>query len=108
MNNLIKLLIFSSPILAIVFYYVIAMQNKHDVDIKHDDAAFERTWNEAEAALARSEELKAMYLVRAKEAETRLKKHEAEKAEREAKAKKFQNDFEKEMNDFDKKGVKND
>ena len=104
MNNLLKILIFSSPVLAIVFYYVITMQTKHDVDIKHEDAKFERTWNEAEADFARGQELREKYLARAEEAEARIKKHEAKAAKAAAEAEKFQKEFEKEIQEFDKKG----
>ena len=104
MNNLLKILIFSSPVLAMTFYYVIAMQNKHDVEIEHEDAKFERVWNEAEAAFARGEELREKYLARAREAEERIKKQEAKAREAQAKTEKIQKEFEKEIQEFDKKG----
>jgi hypothetical protein len=103
MQNLLKILIFSSPILAIVFWYVVAQQSQHNTHIQAEDAVFEREWAEHEASLSKAEREKEKYLGRAKEAEERLSKYKAKEAEKERKAEEFQQKFEKELEETDKK-----
>ncbi|OPY67104.1 MAG: hypothetical protein A4E57_02474 [Syntrophorhabdaceae bacterium PtaU1.Bin034] len=102
MHNILKILIFTSPILAIVFWYVVSMQSKHDTHIHLEDAAFERVWNETEATLSKSTQDKDKYLARAREAEERLLKYKAKEAEKEKKSEEFQQKFEKELEEADK------
>jgi uncharacterized protein YgiM (DUF1202 family) len=103
MNSLLKVLVFSCPVLALVFWYVISMQAKHDVHIQREDAAFEQAWNETEAELAPSKEAKEKYLARAKEAEDELKQQKAKEAERERQTQEFLDNFDRQLKELDKK-----
>ena len=102
MSNIFKILLFTSPVLAVIFFYVVSQQSKLDTEMKKDDAAFERSWNEFERDFAKTPEQKQIYNARAGEAEEKLKELEQKEKEKEKKAEKFEKDFEKTIEDFEK------
>jgi len=71
MSNLFKLLLFTSPVL--------------------------RSWNENEAAFAKTKEQKQKYIDRTAKAEEKLKEIEKKEKEKEKKSEEFQKEFEKAM-----------
>ena len=107
MSALFKILLFTSPILAIIFYYVVSQQAKIDVEMKREDAAFERSWNEFEADFAKTPESREKYEERARQADAELQEFKKKEEERRKKAEEFEREFEKAMEDFEKtKGEK--
>ncbi|MEW6740910.1 MAG: hypothetical protein AB1325_13530 [Nitrospirota bacterium] len=106
MSNLFKILLFTSPVLGLFFYYVVSEQSRINTEIKKDDAAFERSWNEDEADFAKGKEQKQKYLDRAAKAEEKLKELEQKEKEKEQKSEKFKKDFEKAIEDYEKEQQK--
>ncbi len=102
MSNLFKILLFTSPILALIFYYVVSQQSKMDVEMKKEDAVFERSWDEFEADFAKTPEQKQKYADRAARAEQKLNELEQKEKEKEKKSEKFEKEFEKAIEDFEK------
>jgi hypothetical protein len=77
MKNIIKVIVASVPIFALIFYYVTTQQAKLDAEIDKDQAVFEREWSEFKADFRGGRGRKAEYEARAAEAEKR--RVEAEK-----------------------------
>jgi len=107
MGNLFKILLFTSPVLALIFYYVVAQQSKLDTEMKKEDVQFEQIWNENEANFAKTNEHKQKYIERAVRAEEKLKEIEEKEKEKERKAEEFQKEFEKAIDDYEKENKKN-
>lgn len=103
MKTLTKALLIAAPLAALVLYYVIMQQSKVDTSIKKQDAIFERSWNEFDRDLSKTNEAKTLYQQRADKAQAELTDLEKKEKEKEEKADKFQEDFEKEINKLDKK-----
>lgn len=109
MGGLFKVLLFTSPVLALVFFYVVSQQSKIDTEMKKDEAQFERNWSEFESDFAKSKEAKKLYADRAEAAANKILELELKEKEKEEKAAKFEKEFEKSINDFEKqKGGKKD
>jgi len=102
MNTLFKILLISSPILALIFYYTVIKQEQIDTQIKHEDARFERDFNDFSADLEKDPDEKAKYQARADEAQAEIEDLEPEVKESEGKGKKFADEFEKGMEEFEK------
>jgi uncharacterized protein HemX len=102
MSNLFKILLFTSPVLGLIFYYVVSQQSKLDIEMKKEDIGFERSWNENEAGFAKTREQKQKYMDRAAHAEGKLKEIEEKEKEKEKKAEEFQREFEKAIEDYGK------
>lgn len=102
MSNLFKILLFTSPVLALIFFYVVSQQSKLDTEMKKEDASFERSWNEFEKDFAKTPEQKQTYDARVREAEEEIKRLKEKEAEKEKKAEKFEKDFEKAVEEFEK------
>jgi len=94
-SGLFKVLLFTSPVLAIVFFYVVSQQSKLDTEIQRESAAFERSWSEFEADFAKDKEQKQKHLSRADEADKKLKEFEQKQQEKERKLEQFEKEFEK-------------
>lgn len=103
MSGLFKVLLFSCPVLALIFFYVVSQQAKIDVEMKRDDIAFERSWNEFKADFTKIPERRQKYIDRATKADERLKEREQEEKEMEQKAAQFKADFERAIEQFEKK-----
>ena len=101
MSALFKILLFTSPILALVFYYVVSQQAKIDTEMKREDAGFERAWNEFEADFAKTPEQRAKYEERARQADAELQEFKKKEEERRKKAEEFEREFEKAMKEFE-------
>ncbi len=103
MGGLFKILLFTSPVLALIFYYVVSQQNNLDVEMKKDEAAFERSWNKFEEKFAKDPEEKKYYRSLAEEADIEFKRLKEKEREKEQKSEKFERDFEKAIEEFEKK-----
>lgn len=111
MGTLFKAVLITSPVLALVFFYVVSQQGKLDIEMQKEDAGFDRSWNEFEADFNRNKEMRQKYADRAKKADEKLKKLEEKAEADEKKAKKFEQEFEKAIEDFEKEqqgGKKNE
>lgn len=102
MGGLFKILLFTSPVLALIFFYVVSQQSKMDTEMKKDDTEFSRSWNEFERDFSKNPEKKQMYDARAREAEEEIKRLKEKEAEKEQKAEEFEKQFEKAIQDFEK------
>lgn len=90
MNTLTKLILFSSPVLFFVLFFVISSQKSTDVQIKAQEAAFEMLWNENEAQLSKDPAVKKRYEERAKAAQLELQELRKREKEREEKDAEFE------------------
>ncbi len=99
MNNLIKLLLFVSPILGLVLFYVISQQHQHSAEMHKADVQFERNWNEFDRDFTKDPAQKKVYEDRAVAANKELLTAKKEEEEAKAKSKKFQEQFEESLND---------
>lgn len=112
MSNLFKILMFTSPILAIVLYFVLVKMEKHDIQMEqekieftqkqdrfHEDFdAFLDPKKEAELASKRVQERKnSDAKAKAKEEEARL---QTRRAENDRRSDEFSNEFEKALKEF--------
>jgi hypothetical protein len=101
MGGLFKILLFTSPVLGLIFFYVVSQQSKIDVKIEKDDAVFERSWNEFQANFSRTPEQRQKYLDRALGAEERIREFEEKEKLEEKKAEEFRREFEKAIQEFE-------
>lgn len=102
MNTLFKILLVSSPILALIFYYTVLKQEQIDTQIKTEDTRFERDFNEFSADLEKDPDLKAKYQARADEAQKELEDLEPEVKKSKDKSDKFSTEFENAMDEVEK------
>lgn len=101
MNTLFKMALFTSPILGLVFYYVVVQQGKIDTQMQREDAEFSREWNEFNKSFAKGKEEKETYAERAAKADAKLKEMEEKEKAKERKAEKFEKDFEIAIDEFE-------
>lgn len=99
MNALAKIILFSSPVLFFVLYFVISSQKSLDIQMKKDDAEFSRSWAESEAEFTKDPAKKKMYADRAKAAEFDLLELKKKEKERELKDAEFEKSMEKALKD---------
>ncbi len=102
MGSIFKVLIFTSPVLALLFYYAVVQQNKLDAQMQKENAAFERSWNEFDARFTGDKDAKKKYLDRAEKAEEKLRYYEDKEKEKARKLEAFEKDFEKAIEDSEK------
>ncbi len=107
MSGLFKILLFTSPVLGLIFYYVVSQQSKLDVEMKKDDARFERDWNEFNNEFNSDfkNDKKRKYEQRAQQAEQEFQEMKKKEKEREENAEKFQSEFEKSIEQAEKEGI---
>lgn len=72
MGKLFKILLFTSPVLALVFYYIVTQQAEISSEIEKDDIEFSRSWNEWNADFSHSKRDRDIYQKRAAEADKKL------------------------------------
>jgi len=102
MSNLFKIILFASPVVALVFYYVVSQQSKLDTEIKKDDVVFEEKWDEFQAEQASDPIEKKKYQERAEIARKKIEELEAKEKVKEKKAEKFEEEFEKAIEEVGK------
>jgi hypothetical protein len=97
MSNLIKLLIAATPVLALVFYYVVVRHNLMDIEMQKESLKFEQEWNEFNRDFVFTRDKQAA-AERARKAEEELKKiEEAERKKRE-KLERLEQELEQQIN----------
>jgi biopolymer transport protein ExbB/TolQ len=92
-SNLIKIVLFTSPVLFLFFWYVVSQQRKLDVEIQKEDAVFERDWNEFSSEFEFSKNKK--YQQRAEQAEKKLSEIEQMEKEKQKKAEEFEKELDR-------------
>jgi len=99
MGTLIKIVLFTSPVLFLILYYVISQQNKIDVQMQKEDAAFEREWHEFNAEFTKDPIKRQEYAERANQAEARKQEIEKKEKEKQEKAEKLEKEMDKVLQD---------
>lgn len=102
MNGLAKLVIFSSPILGFVLFFLISSQRSMDVKIEKNDAEFSRSWSEQEADMAKDPAAKKRYQERAEKAELEIEELKKKEIERQKKDEQFEEAMEKALQESEK------
>jgi wyosine [tRNA(Phe)-imidazoG37] synthetase (radical SAM superfamily) len=95
MSNLIKIVLFTSPVIFILFWYVVSQQRKLDVEIQKEDVVFERDWNEFSSEFSKNKK----YQQRAEQAEKKLSEIEQMEKEKQKKAEEFEKELDKTLLD---------
>ena len=107
MGSLFKILLVTAPVLALIFYYVVAKQSALDVDIKKESLQFERDWNEWQMPMfGKDKEDSKKYAERAEAEKELILEIEKKEKEKQEKVEKFEKEFDKALDDFEKKQQK--
>ena len=105
MSNLIKLLIAATPVLGLVFYYVVVRHNLLDIEMQKETLKFEQEWNEFNRGFVFTRD-KQKAAERAEKAEKELRKvEEAERAKKE-KLERIEKELEEQLNATEAKDLK--
>lgn len=106
MNNIFKFLLMTSPIAALIFFYVFISQEKHDIETEVLDTKFEQSWNEFQSDFTKDPEKQKEFLRRAEEAAVKLAEQERQKEQVSKNFAEMKAEMEKEMKDFQLPEVK--
>jgi biopolymer transport protein ExbB/TolQ len=99
MGTILKVILFTSPVWFLLLYYIISQQNRIDVQLQKEDAAFEREWNEFNRDLTKDPVQKKEYADRAERAEQKRQEIEKREREKEEKAERLEREMQKTMED---------
>ncbi|MEM4406708.1 MAG: hypothetical protein QXS68_06650 [Candidatus Methanomethylicaceae archaeon] len=102
MTNLFKVVIFTAPIAALIFYYVVVKQHQHEATSIREELEFEQQWNEMQAEFTSDPKLKAKYMERARRADQKLAEIQRKEEEKQRKADEFEKEFEQALKEADK------
>jgi len=90
-SNLVKIVLFTSPVLFLLFWYVVSQQRKIDIEVQKEDAVFERDWNEFSSEFSKDKK----YQQRAEQAEKKLSEIEQKEKEKQKKAEEFEKELDR-------------
>lgn len=99
MGTLLKIIIFTAPILALVFWYVVQQQQKLDTKIEKESTTFDRDFYEQQQGFTGDKEQKEKLKQRAEKADKKIEEIEKREEESKKKLDKFEADFDKAMAD---------
>jgi predicted NUDIX family phosphoesterase len=99
MGSLLKIVLFTSPVLFLLLYYVINQQGKIDVQMQKEDAVFEREWNEFSAEFTKDQSKRQIYADRARQAEVKRQELEKKEKEKQEKSEKLESEMDKVLQD---------
>ena len=102
MGNILKFLILTAPLAALVFYYVVVKQNQMDIEMEKESLKFEQQWHEFNRDFIFTRD-KQKAEQRAQQAEEKIKEIEKKEEEKKKKLEKLEQDFEKALEEQDKK-----
>jgi hypothetical protein len=105
MSNLIKLLIATTPVMALVFYYVVVRHNLMDIEMQKESLKFEQEWQEFNRDFVFTRD-KQKAAERARKAEEELKKVEEQERAKKEKLEKLEQELEKQMNATQEKDLR--
>jgi len=101
MGNILKFLILTAPLAALVFYYVVVKQNQMDIEMEKESLKFEQQWHEFNRDFIFTRD-KQKAEQRAQQAEEKIKEIEKKEEEKKKKLEKLEQDFEKALEEQDK------
>ena len=101
MKSLIKIVLYTAPVVALIFFYVIGMQSQHSAEMTKENTEFMRDWAEFQEDFTDVAKEKEKYQARAAAAEEKMKEAEERERVETEKLKKFRAEFEKAINDND-------
>ncbi|MEO0264804.1 MAG: hypothetical protein ABIM17_06125 [candidate division WOR-3 bacterium] len=93
--NVMKAFLLTAPAAAVLFAYVLHVQQEHRARLELESARFDREWAELQAGGGN----KTFWEIRKKEAEVRENETALELEERKQKLKEFEREFDKAWND---------
>ena len=102
MVNILKTLILTAPLAALVFYYVTVKQNQMDIEMEKESLKFEQKWHEFDKDFVFTKD-KQKAEQQAQQAEQKIKEVEKKEEEKKKKLEKLEQDFEKALEEQDKK-----
>jgi len=105
MSNLIKLLIATTPVMALVFYYVVVRHNLMDIEMEKESLKFEQEWQEFNRNFVFTKD-KQKAAERARKAEEELKKIEEQERTKREKLEKLERELEEQLNATQEKDLK--
>jgi len=100
MKTLVKIMLATAPVLALIFLYVLSQQQHLDTQMRKQDAQFERDWNEFANELSDL----PRYRDRANEAEARLAELRQKEAKEMEQLGQFREDLASSIEALDEKG----
>lgn len=101
MNNILKAVLFISPVIFLILFYVVSQQNKQDVQMQKDSAQFEEKWNTFDAQFTHDPKQRAISEQKAAAAANQAAELEKEEKAKKEKAEKLEKDLEGTLNDKD-------
>jgi len=105
MSNLIKLLIAATPLVALVFYYVVLRHNLMDIEMQKESLKFEQEWHEFNRDFVFTRD-KQKAAERARKAEEELKKVEEQERAKKEKLERLERELEEQLNATQEKDLK--
>jgi hypothetical protein len=105
MSNIIKLLIAATPLVALVFYYVVVRHNLLDIEMQKETLKFEQEWHEFNRDFVFTKD-KQKAAERAKRAEEELRKVEEQERVKKEKLEKLERELEEQLNATQEKDLK--
>jgi hypothetical protein len=105
MSNIIKLLIAATPIMALVFYYVVVRHNLLDIEMQKESLKFEQEWHEFNRDFVFTRD-KQKAAERARKAEEELRKVEEQERVKKEKLEKLERELEEQLNATQEKDLK--
>jgi len=105
MSNIIKLLIAATPVVVLVFYYVVVRHNLMDIEMQKETLKFEQEWHEFNRDFVFTKD-KRQAAERAKRAEEELKRIEEKEREKREKLEKLEKELEEQLNATQEKNLK--
>lgn len=99
MKNLFKAVLFISPLIFLIFWYVVSSQHSNDVEMKKSDAQFEQKWNEFDRDFTHDAAQKKIYQERSNAAANDIEKAKIEEEKAKKKSEKFSEQLDKAVED---------
>ncbi len=101
MSGLMKILVITAPVLALLLFYVITKQSQMDTEMKKEDARFEREWAEFNKDFSTSGD-RQKYEQRAQQAEQEFQELKKKEKEKEEKTERIEKELEKAIEEHGK------
>jgi biopolymer transport protein ExbB/TolQ len=106
MSNIIKILLVTTPLAGLIFYYVVVRHNLLDIELQKEALKFEREWNEFNRDFVFTRDKQAA-TERARKAEEELKKVEEQEQRKKEKLERLEQELEQQLNATQEKDLKN-
>lgn len=103
MSGIFKVILFSSPVIAIILYYIVTQQNKIDMELKMENIRFEKAWSEFESEFTKNSRKKETLTKKIEKLDELIEEFEKKQKEKELKTEEFEKEFEKAIKEFEEK-----